>query len=207
MTAKKTAKKAAKKTAAKKKAELPVKLFKTQAAWESWLAKNHATAPGVWLHQAKNNSGAALTYPQAVEGALCYGWIDGQSKSHDDKTWLQRYTPRGPRSLWSQINRDKVLALIENGRMQPAGLAAIEQAKANGRWDAAYAGSKTITVPADLQAALDANPEAKAFFATLSGSNRYAILFRLQEALKPETRARRLAKFVGMLERHEKTYG
>ena len=198
----------AKKTAAKPTApELPVRPFKKPADWVAWLEKNHARAPGVWVQFAKKNSGiASLTYAEAVEGALCYGWIDGQARSFDEMTYLQKFTPRRPRSIWSQINREKALALIANGQMQPAGLAAIEQARQNGQWEAAYAGSKTIPVPDDLQAALDANPTAKAFFETLTGSNRYAILFRLQTAKKVETRARRLAQFITMLEKHEKFY-
>lgn len=206
MTARKTAKKT-RKTAAKKTADLPIRLFKTPADWAAWLAKNHARAPGLWLRLAKKDSGVrAVTYAEAVEAALCYGWIDGQAKRYDEKTWLQRFTPRGPRSIWSQVNRKKALALIQSGQMQPTGLAAIERAKANGQWDAAYAGSKTMAVPDDLQAALDASPKAKDFFATLNSTNRYAILFRLQTAVKPETRARRLAKFVAMLEKGEKLY-
>lgn len=204
-----TAKKAsAKKTAAKQPAaELPSKLFKSPAEWEKWLAKHHAASPGLWVQLAKKNSGLqSVTYAEAVNVALCYGWIDGQRKSLDERTSLQKFTPRGPRSIWSQINRDKVQALIDNGRMQPAGLAAIERARQNGQWDAAYTSPKNSGVPDDLQAALDANPKAKAFFATLKSNNRYAILFRLQTAKKAETRARRLEQFVAMLERGEKFY-
>lgn len=194
----------AKKAAAQKTAELPIQLFKTPAAWSAWLAKNHAKSPGLWLRLAKLNSGlASVTYPQALDAALCYGWIDGQKKRYDEQSWLQKFTPRGPRSLWSQINRDKANALIASGHMQPAGLAAIERAKQNGQWEAAYAGQKTMTVPDDLLAALEARPAAKAFFATLNSTNRYAILFRLQTAKKPETRARRLAQFIEMLEKQE----
>ena len=199
-----TAKKAdAKKTAA----ELPMKLFKSPADWEKWLANHHAKSPGLWLQLAKKDSGLrSVTYAEAVSVALCYGWIDGQRKSFDERISLQKFTPRGPRSIWSQINRDKVQALIDAGRMQPAGLAAIERARQNGQWDAAYTSPKNSSVPDDLQAALDANPKAKAFFATLKSNNRYAILFRLQTAKKAETRARRLEQFVAMLARGEKFY-
>jgi uncharacterized protein YdeI (YjbR/CyaY-like superfamily) len=195
-------------TAAKKAAaELPIKLFKTPADWATWLAKNHLKSPGLWLRLAKKDSGLkSITYAEALEAALCYGWIDGQKKSYDERTWLQKFTPRGPRSIWSQINRDKALALIASGQMQPAGLAAVERARANGQWAAAYTSQKTITVPDDLQAALDASPKAKAFFAGLNSANRYAILFGLHTAKKPETRARRLEKFMNMLERGDKLY-
>jgi uncharacterized protein YdeI (YjbR/CyaY-like superfamily) len=210
MTAQKAAKKAATKNAkktAKKTAELPIKLFKGPTAWADWLAKNHTKSPGVWLRLAKKDSGlSSVTYAEAVEAALCYGWIDGQARRADEKSYLQRFTPRGPRSIWSLINRDKALALIKSGQMQPAGLAAIERAKANGQWEAAYAGAKTMPMPDDLQAALDASPRAKAFFATLNSTNRYAIQLRLHTAKKPETRARRLAQFVAMLEKGEKLY-
>ncbi len=147
-----------------------------------------------------------LTYAEAVEAALCYGWIDGQGKSIDDTAWLQKFTPRGPRSVWSKINRQKAETLIASGRMQPAGLAAIERAKQNGQWDNAYDSHRTATVPDDLQAALDANAKAKAFFATLDSANRYAILWRLQTAKRAETRARRIEQFINMLENHEKLH-
>jgi uncharacterized protein YdeI (YjbR/CyaY-like superfamily) len=147
-----------------------------------------------------------VTYAEAVEVALCYGWIDGQGKGLDESAYLQKFTPRGPRSIWSKINRTKAEALIKSGRMQPAGRAAIDRAKKNGQWDAAYDSHRTAAVPADLQAVLDQNSKAKAFFATLDSANRYAILFRLQTAKKPETRARRLEQFVRMLENHEKLY-
>ena len=190
-----------------KTTELPIKLFKSQQAWTTWLDKNHAKSEGVWLQIAKKAGNVkTVTYTEAVEVALCYGWIDGQGKGLDDSAWLQKFTPRGPRSIWSKINRQKAEELIASGRMQPAGLAAIERAKQNGRWDNAYDSHRTAGVPADLQAALDANAKAKAFFATLDSTNRYAILFRLQTAKKAETRARRIAQFVGMLEKHEKLY-
>jgi uncharacterized protein YdeI (YjbR/CyaY-like superfamily) len=185
-------------------AELPVHLFKDAAAWEAWLARQHAKSAGLWLRIAKAGSNAkTVSYAEAVEVALCYGWIDGQKKKFDDSTWLQKFTPRGKRSIWSKINREKAERLIESGRMQPAGLAAVERAKANGQWDAAYDSHRTARVSDDLQRALDAHPKAKAFFATLSSANRYAILFRIQTAKRAETRARKIEQFVEMLERHE----
>jgi uncharacterized protein YdeI (YjbR/CyaY-like superfamily) len=187
-------------------AELPVLSFKTQRAWAAWLKKNHARSAGVWLKLARKGAGPSLTYAQAVEEALCYGWIDGQAKPLDDTAWLQRYTPRRPRSPWSKINRAKAEALLAAGRLQPAGLAAIEAAKVDGRWAAAYDSPAAASVPDDLQAELDRRPRAKAFFASLNSANRYAITYRLQNAKKPETRARRLAQFVDMLERGEKLH-
>jgi len=179
----------------------------TAAAWERWLKRHHATAAGVWIRMAKKASGiASIDHPGALELALCYGWIDGQRKSEDAQYFLQRFTPRTKRSIWSQINRAKVLKLIEEGRMQPAGLAEIERAKADGRWEAAYEAASVATVPPDLQAALDANRKAAKFFATLDSRNRYAVLFRTQGAKKPETRARRIAQFVEMLAKGEKIH-
>ncbi|WP_285414191.1 YdeI/OmpD-associated family protein [Variovorax sp. efr-133-TYG-130] len=170
------------------------------ASWTRWLERHHASAAGVWLRIAKKDSGiASIDHPAALEEALCWGWIDGQRKSDDAQYFLQRFTPRTRRSIWSQINRAKVLKLIDEGRMQPAGLAEIERAKADGRWDAAYEGVAAATVPPDLQAALDANKKAAKFFATLDSRNRFAVLFRTQGAKKPETRARRIAQFVEML--------
>ena len=157
------------------------------AAWERWLKRHHATAAGVWLRIAKKGSGiASIDHPAALEEALCWGWIDGQRKGEDAQYFLQRFTPRTPRSTWSKINRDKALELIDQGRMQPAGLAEVERARADGRWHAAYDAQSVATVPPDLQAALDANPKAAAFFATLDSRNRYAVLFRTQGAKKPE---------------------
>ena len=189
------------------RAELPVRVFKSQKEWTTWLSKNHAKSTGVWLQIAKKTGKVkTVTYAEAVEVALCYGWIDGQGKGLDESAWLQKFTPRGPRSIWSKINRTKALELIKSGRMQPAGLAAIERAKQSGQWDAAYDSHRTATVPEDLQAALDQNPKAKAFFATLDSANRYAILLRVQTAKKAETRARRIAQFVNMLANHEKLH-
>jgi uncharacterized protein YdeI (YjbR/CyaY-like superfamily) len=175
--------------------------FANQAEWRAWLAAHHDAGPeGVWLKIAKKGSAvASVDYPQAVEVALCYGWIDGQKKGLDETHWLQRFTPRRSRSIWSKVNRAKAEALVEAGEMQPAGLAEMERAKADGRWDAAYDGQRTSAVPDDLAAALAGNAVAGEFFATLDSTNRYAILHRLQTAKKPETRARRLAQFVEML--------
>ncbi|MFN8487534.1 MAG: YdeI/OmpD-associated family protein [Caldilineaceae bacterium] len=186
---------------------LPILLFENPQAWATWLAEHQATSPGVWLQIAKKGAGyTSVTYAEALEVALCYGWIDGQKRSHDETSFLQKFTPRSPKSIWSKINRKKAEALIQNGQMQPAGLAAIERAKQNGQWDAAYDSHSNATVPDDFQAALEQNAEAKAFFATLNSNNRYAILFRIQTAKKAETRAKRIEQFVQMLERHEKIY-
>jgi uncharacterized protein YdeI (YjbR/CyaY-like superfamily) len=182
----------------------PVLRFADQAAWREWLTEHHAVAPeGVWLQIAKKGSGIdSVDHPQALDVALCFGWIDGQRKGQDETYFLQRFTPRRSRSIWSKINRTKVEALTASGEMQPAGLAEIERAKADGRWDAAYDGQRTSTVPDDLAAEFAANPAARDFFDTLDSTNRYAILHRLQTAKKPETRARRLTQFVEMLTEH-----
>jgi uncharacterized protein YdeI (YjbR/CyaY-like superfamily) len=186
------------------KAEITPTLFKNAKAFEAWLKKHHATSDGLWLQIAKKGADEpSVTYPEAVEIALCWGWIDGQKKGLDDQHFLQRFTPRRARSIWSKINVDKVAALIEAGRMQPSGHAQIESAKADGRWAQAYDGAKTSAMPEDLLAALDASPEAKAFFATVNASNRYAVLWRVQTAVKPETRAKRIAQLVDMLARGE----
>jgi uncharacterized protein YdeI (YjbR/CyaY-like superfamily) len=182
----------------------PTLFFEDDRAFEQWLSAEHANVDGVWLKFAKKDSGIkSLNYRGALDVALCYGWIDGQAKRIDETYYVQRFTPRRARSKWSKINRDKVAELIASGRMQPPGLAEIERAKADGRWDAAYDSPANATVPDDLQAALDANPAAGEFFATLKGQNRYAILFRIQDAKRPETRARRIEKFVDMLARGE----
>jgi uncharacterized protein YdeI (YjbR/CyaY-like superfamily) len=183
---------------------LPTIPFASAAEWESWLDANHAMSAGVWIKMAKKDSGIeSVRYPEVLDSALCFGWIDGRREALDEEYFLQRYTPRRSRSRWSRINREKAQLLIEAGRMRPAGLAEVERAKADGRWAAAYAGQRSIGVPDDLQRELDARPGAKAFFAELTGQNRYAILYRLQDAKKPETRARRLAQFVAMLEAGE----
>lgn len=187
--------------------DLPTLLFADPAALETWLQDNHAAAEGVWLKIAKKGAPEpSVSYAEALELALCFGWIDSQKRGLDATHFLQRFTPRRPRGRWSKINREKAEALIAAGRVRPSGMAEIEAAKADGRWDAAYEGQRTATVPADLQAELDANPAAAEFFAGLDGANRYAILYRLGDAKKPETRERRLRKFVAMLERGEKIH-
>lgn len=188
-------------------AELPIILFDDQRAWAEWLDEHHESSPGVWLRHAKKGAPiTSVSYAEALDVALCYGWIDSQKKSYDEHSWLQKFGPRGPRSIWSKINRDKVAVLTEAGLMKPPGIRAVESAKADGRWDAAYDSQSNATVPDDLQAALDASPKAKEFFAGLNGANRYAILFRVQTAKKPETRAKRIATLVEMLERGEKLH-
>ncbi len=187
--------------------DVQVRSFTDQRAWASWLASNHAASPGVWLKLAKRASGAtSVTYPEAVEVALAWGWIDGQKKGHDDASWLQKFTPRAKRSIWSKINREKALVLIAAGKMNPAGLAEVQCAKRDGRWEAAYDPPSRASVPEDLAAALTAKPRAAAFFATLDSRNRYAVLFRIQNAKKAETRARRIAQFVAMFVKREKLY-
>lgn len=177
------------------------------AEWEAWLEEHHATESAVWLRLAKKGSGVAtVTREEAVEIALCYGWIDGQARTQDEVYWLLRFTPRTRRSKWSQINCEMAEALILAGRMKPAGLAAVEAAKADGRWDAAYASPSRMEVPEDLRAALQRNPAAEEAFRALDSRNRYAILYRIHDAKKPETRTRRIEKFVDMLARGEKIY-
>ena len=181
--------------------------FADQAAWREWLAANHGSSDGVWIKFAKKASGIpTVVYAEAVEEALIHGWIDGQVKRVDDDFYMQRFTPRRAQSRWSKINCAKAEKLIAEGRMAPAGLAEVERAKADGRWGRAYDSPTTAVVPEDLRAALDADPAAAEFFAGLDGNNRYAILHRVQEAKKPETRARRIEKFVAMLARGETLY-
>jgi uncharacterized protein YdeI (YjbR/CyaY-like superfamily) len=178
--------------------------FATQHDWEAWLSDHGGSARGVWLELAKKGAQVqTLSYAEAVEGALCHGWIDGQKRRGDDTVFLQRFSPRTARSPWSLINREKATALLEAGRLQPRGRDAVERAKADGRWERAYAGARTIEVPDDLRARLDEVPGAAAFFATLDGQNRYAVLYRIHEAKRPETRARRIETFVQMLARGE----
>lgn len=184
--------------------ELPVLRCPDAAAFEAWMEAEHASAPGVWLEFAKKASGIpTVTYGEALDIALCFGWIDGQTKSVDETWYRQRFTPRRTRSRWSLRNVEKVAELIAAGRMRPAGLAEVERAKADGRWEAAYPSPSRIEVPPDLQAELDADPQAAASFAALDSRNRYAILYRLHDAKRPETRARRLAQFVDTLRRGE----
>lgn len=181
--------------------------FATRRAFETWLRKHHATEDGAWLQIAKADAHAkTVSYAEAVEVALCWGWIDGLKRGLDEHYWLQRFTPRRARSLWSKINCGKADALIAAGRMQPPGQAEIDRAKADGRWDQAYDGARTATMPDDLRAALDAAPTAKQFFATLNATNRYAVLLRVQIARRPEARAKRIATLVDMLARGEKLH-
>ena len=180
--------------------EPPTLAFASRAEWETWLEEHHDEDGGVLIKLAKKGTGlASVTYAEAVEVALCFGWIDGQTRRFDESYWLQKFTPRRARSKWSKINRERATRLAEEGLIRPSGLREIERAKADGRWEAAYASPKEATVPDDLQAALDANEAARAFFATLSGQNRYSILHRVQDAKRAETRARRIEQFVTML--------
>lgn len=185
----------------------PILTLASEAAWEAWLDAEHATSDGVWLKFAKKGSGVeTVVYAEALDVALCYGWIDSQVARLDERFYLQKFTPRRARSKWSHINREKIEALTKQGRMKPAGLEQVELAKADGRWEAAYASPANVQMPDDLQAALDASPKAAEFWDGLNKSNRFAILYQLHDAKKPETRARRLEKFVAMLERGEKLY-
>lgn len=186
------------------KVDYPTLPFANKKKWADWLAKQHGKSVGVWLKLAKKDSGiATVTYDEAVESALCYGWIDGQKKGFDDKYWLQKFTPRGPKSIWSKINTEKVERLIKSGEMKPAGLKAIEAAKKDGRWANAYESPKNISIPQDFQSALDKNKKAKAWFDMLNRTNRYAILSRIFTAKKAETRAQRIKQFIEMLEKNE----
>ncbi len=188
-------------------ANLPVLFFERQKDWALWLRKNQASSTGIWLRIAKKSPGnQSLTYHDALEAALCYGWIDGQKRTDSEQTWLQKFTPRGKKSIWSKTNREKALALVKGGQMQSAGLREMERAKSDGRWEAAYDSARTSVIPADFQAALDKNAKAQAFFKTLDSGNRYAVLFRIQTANKAETRARKIQQFVQMLERNEKIH-
>jgi uncharacterized protein YdeI (YjbR/CyaY-like superfamily) len=188
--------------------DLPIHLFADPDALEAWLEENHDSSAGLWLKIAKKGTGKrSVTYAEALELALCFGWIDSQKRGFDEEYFLQRFTPRRPRGRWSQINREKAEALIAAKRMRPAGPAEVEAARADGRWEAAYAGQRTAEVPEDLQRELDASSAAAEFFAGLDSANRYAVIYRLNDAKKPETRERRLGKFIAMLERGEKIHG
>ena len=188
-----------------KPTELPTLPFESKKKWADWLAKQHDKSAGVWLKLAKKATGIpSVTYAEALDVALCYGWIDGQRESFDDQYFLQKFTPRRPKSIWSKINVEKVERLIASGEMKSAGLKAVEAAKQDGRWAAAYASQKNISIPEDFQAALNKNKKAKAFFDTLKNSERYSFLFRIHTAKKVETRAKRIQQFIEMLERNEK---
>ena len=186
---------------------LPTLSFETPQDWETWLHEHHTNTKGIWLKLAKKGAGiSSVSYAEALDSALCYGWIDGQKASFDDKYWLQKFTPRGPKSMWSKVNCDKVAALTAAGRMQPAGIRQVELAQADGRWDRAYDSQSKITMPADLQLELDKNQEAQDFFNTLNSVNRYAILYRIQIAKKPETRSALIRKYIEMLSNHQKLH-
>ncbi|CAN5318486.1 YdeI/OmpD-associated family protein [soil metagenome] len=185
----------------------PIRTIPDSEGWQAWLDEHHADHPGVWLKLAKKSSPAStVSYAEALDVALCYGWIDAQAGSYDEHYWLQRFCPRGPRSSWSKINREKVAVLTGAGRMRPAGVAAVQAAQADGRWDAAYDPPSRTTVPPDFRERLDAHPDAAAFWAALNSANRYAMLYRIQTAKKPETRARRIEQFLDMLGRGEKLH-
>ncbi|XEC95790.1 YdeI family protein [Paenibacillus tarimensis] len=191
----------------KKSSELPILLFADQQSLENWLEDNSDTSPGIRLQISKKNSGiVSVSYHEALEAALCYGWVDSRKETFDERTWLQRFTPRGAKSIWSKINKDKAEQLIANGRMQPGGFKAIEDAKRNGLWDKAYEPQSTASMPEDFAAELDRNVKAKAFYDTLNRQNKYAILFRIHNAKKQETRTKRIQQFLMMLEKGEKIY-
>lgn len=188
--------------------DLPTVLFAGPPEFEAWLEENHASSQGLWLKIAKKGAPKpSVTYAEALELALCFGWIDSQKRGFDETHFLQRFTPRRPRGRWSRINRKKAEALIAAEKMRPTGLVEVEAARADGRWEAAYEGQRTAQVPEDLRRELDANPAARDFFAGLDSANRYAIVYRLNDAKKPETRERRLRRFVAMLERGERIHG
>ncbi len=191
-----------------KKAEtLPIISFETQQGWERWLTEHHTDTDGLWLKIAKKEAGiSSVNYAEALESAICYGWIDGQKASFDDKYWLQKFTQRRAKSIWSKVNCTKALALIAEGRMQPAGIRQVELAQADGRWESAYESQSKITIPDDFQKELDNNPKAQEFFTTLNSVNRYAILFRIQTAKKPETRSARISTFIEMLSNNQKLH-
>ena len=187
--------------------DLPVKMFKDKQAFAIWLEKNHDKSTGLWLRIAKKDSGLkSVSYMEAIDVALCYGWIDGKKDKYDESSWVQRFTRRGQKSIWSKINREKATKLIDCGDMKPPGLAAIKKAKDNGQWISAYDSHSTAVVPDDFQAELDKNSDAAEFFTTLNRTNRYAILFRIQTAKRPETRLKRIQDFIERLKRREKIH-
>jgi uncharacterized protein YdeI (YjbR/CyaY-like superfamily) len=185
----------------------PILSFRSSSEWLDWLRKNHAKSSGIWLKIAKKDTTAqSISYNEALEAALRYGWIDSQKKGYDELAWLQRFGPRGARSIWSKRNRDTAQKLIDSGRMKLPGLRAVERAKETGQWEAAYDSQRGVAVPEDLQKELDQHPQADKFFRELNSANRYAILHRIQTAKKPETRARRIHQYVEMLAKGEKIY-
>jgi len=188
-------------------ANLPLVLFESLQEWENWLDAHHAQPQGVWLKIAKKGTPvSSVSYADALDGALCYGWIDGQKKPYDSAFWLQKFTPRRPKSVWSKVNTDKAARLIEAGAMKPAGQREVDAAKQDGRWDAAYEPQSNLAIPDDFQVELDRHPQAKAFFDTLNKVNRYAMCYRIATAKKPETRQARIDKFIAMLAQGEKLY-
>ncbi|MCM3630614.1 YdeI/OmpD-associated family protein [Paenibacillus glycanilyticus] len=189
------------------KLEQPILFFANPPAFEEWLAKQYDLSTGIWMQLAKKNaSRPSITYHEALDIALCYGWIDSHKKAHDEESWLQRFSPRGPKSIWSQINKDKAEVLIASGKMQPSGFKAIETAKQNGLWEKAYESQSNATVPEDFAHELARSEKAQQFFEALDKQNRYAILFRIHNAKKQETRIKRIAQFIDMLEKGEKIY-
>jgi uncharacterized protein YdeI (YjbR/CyaY-like superfamily) len=187
--------------------EIPLMFFGDQQSFENWLETNHDTTPRIRLQIAKKNSGVVtVSYDEALESALCYGWVDSQKEKFDEKTWVQRFTPRGAKSIWSKVNKEKAGLLITDGRMKPSGFKAIEAAKKNGQWDKAYESQSVATLPEDFAIELERNVKAKAFYDTLDKQNKYAFLFRIHNAKKQETRAKRIQQFVMMLEKGEKIY-
>jgi uncharacterized protein YdeI (YjbR/CyaY-like superfamily) len=181
-----------------------IRAFPSANDWEQWLAKNWQLTEGIWLQIYKKDSAVAtITYKEALDVALCWGWIDGQKRSHDEHSWLQRFSPRRKRSVWSQINTGHIARLTQEGRMQEPGLKEVEAAKADGRWDVAYAPQSSAEIPDDFQDALDTNPQAEAFFATLNKVNRYALIYRIQSVKRPETRQKKIALFIEMLAKGE----
>lgn len=190
-----------------KSGELPILFCNDRTAFENWLEEHHDTSPGIRLRMAKKNSDmASVTYDEALECALCYGWVDSRKEAYDDETWLQRFTPRKPKSIWSKVNKDKAELLIASGRMKPSGFKAIEAARRNGLWDKAYESQSVALMPDDLASELERNDAAKAFYESLDRQNQYAIKFRLQQAKTQETRERRIRQFIEMLEKGEKIY-
>lgn len=187
--------------------DLPILLFETIQQWNDWLEENHSKSPGIWLRIAKKGKGlTSVSYEEALEVALCFGWIDGRKNKYDDSSWIQHFTARKGKSIWSKINKEKALKLIDNGDMQPAGFAAIETAKLNGMWDKAYDSQSKIVVPEDFQLELNKNEVALLFFQELDSVNRYAILHRLQKASSAELRKKKMNEFLQMLQRREKIY-
>jgi uncharacterized protein YdeI (YjbR/CyaY-like superfamily) len=184
-----------------------IRMFAGAADWDTWLEENHRDSTGLWMRIARKGSRLrSLTYSEALEVALCYGWIDGQKRPDSEEAWLQRFLPRSAKSMWSKINREKAKALIASGQMKPAGKAAIEAAKKDGRWEAAYDSARNAKVPEDLALALKANRRAREFFESLDGANRYAVLFRIQTVKKAGTRSRKIRQFIHMLERGERIH-